>query len=99
MAGCLFSLARRACKQRWLNQSRGKAAGRSLADITISPQVSIYITEIFRARDRERAAHCLLHCGMACFTTSDMHAFGLERRQTGVRQAYQTREREKAAQL
>lgn len=77
-----------------------EAAGRSLADITMSPQVSIYITDnVAAARDRERPHIAFYIGGMGVFYHQYMHRIGFGTEADRVRQAYQSRQREQAAQL
>jgi F420-dependent oxidoreductase-like protein len=75
-------------------------AGRSLADIAISPQVSIYITDdIATARDRERPHIAFYIGGMGVFYHQYMHRIGFGTEADRIREAYLSRERERAAQL
>jgi F420-dependent oxidoreductase-like protein len=75
-------------------------AGRSLADIAISPQVSIYITDdIAAARDRERPHIAFYIGGMGVFYHQYMHRIGFGTEADRIREAYLGRERERAAQL
>jgi F420-dependent oxidoreductase-like protein len=75
-------------------------AGRSLADIAISPQVSIYITDdIAAARDRERPHIAFYIGGMGVFYHQYMHRIGFGTEADRIREAYLSRERERAAQL
>lgn len=77
-----------------------EAAGRSLDDIAISPQVSIYVTDdIAAARDRERPHIAFYIGGMGVFYHQYMHRIGFGAEADRVRQAYHARERERAAQL
>jgi F420-dependent oxidoreductase-like protein len=81
-------------------KAAAEAAGRSLRDIAISPQVSIYVTDdIAAARDRERPHIAFYIGGMGVFYHQYMHRIGFGAEADRVRQAYQTRERDKAAQL
>ena len=76
------------------------AAGRSLRDIAISPQVSIYVTDdIAAARDRERPHIAFYIGGMGVFYHQYMHRIGFGAEADRVRQAFQSRDRDKAARL
>src|SRR5262249_49814512 len=76
------------------------AAGRSLRDIAISPQVSIYVTDdIAAARDRERPHIAFYIGGMGVFYHQYMHRIGFGADADRVRQAFQSRDRDKAARL
>jgi len=76
------------------------AAGRTLSDIAISPQVSIYVTDdIAAARDRERPHIAFYIGGMGVFYHQYMHRIGFGVEADRVRHAYQARERDRAAQL
>src|SRR5262249_9537843 len=75
-------------------------ARRALSDLALSPQVSIYITDdIARARDRERPHIACYICGMGVFYHQYFHRIGFGPEADRVRQAYQARERDRAAQL
>jgi F420-dependent oxidoreductase-like protein len=75
-------------------------AGRSLEDIAISPQVSIYVTDdIAAARDRERPHIAFYIGGMGVFYHQYMHRIGFGAEADRVREAYLARERDRAAQL
>lgn len=77
-----------------------EAAGRSLSDIALSPQVSIYVTDdIAAARDRERPHIAFYIGGMGVFYHQYMHRIGFGAEADRIRQAYQARERDRAAQL
>jgi len=81
-------------------KAAAESAGRSLRDIAISPQVSIYVTDdIAAARDRERPHIAFYIGGMGVFYHQYMHRIGFGAEADRVRHAYQTRERDKAAQL
>jgi F420-dependent oxidoreductase-like protein len=81
-------------------QAGAEAAGRSLSDIAISPQVSIYVTEeIAAARDRERPHIAFYIGGMGVFYHQYMHRIGFGTEADRVRESYLARERERAAQL
>jgi F420-dependent oxidoreductase-like protein len=76
------------------------AVGRSLRDIAISPQVSIYVTDdIVAARDRERPHIAFYIGGMGVFYHQYMHRIGFGAEADRVRQAFQSRDRDKAARL
>jgi F420-dependent oxidoreductase-like protein len=77
-----------------------EAAGRTLADIAISPQVSIYVTDdVKAARDRERPHIAFYLGGMGVFYHQYMHRIGFGPEADRVRAAFQARERERAAAL
>ena len=77
-----------------------EAAGRTLDDIAISPQVSIYITDDPEAaRDRERPHIAFYIGGMGVFYHQYMHRIGFGTEADVVREAYAARERDRAAEL
>ncbi len=77
-----------------------EAAGRSLRDVTISPQVSIYLTDdIGAARDRERPHIAFYVGGMGVFYHQYMHRIGFGAEADRIREAYQSRDRDRAARL
>lgn len=77
-----------------------EAAGRSLDDIAISPQVSIYVTDdIQAARDTERPHIAFYIGGMGVFYHQYMHRIGFGEESDMIREAYLARERDRAAQL
>jgi F420-dependent oxidoreductase-like protein len=77
-----------------------EAAGRSLADIAISPQVSIYVTDdVAAARDRERPHIAFYIGGMGVFYHQYMHRIGFGADADRVRQAFQSKDRAGAAKL
>jgi F420-dependent oxidoreductase-like protein len=81
-------------------KSAAEEAGRSLADIAISPQVSIYVTDdIAAARDRERPHIAFYIGGMGVFYHQYMHRIGFGAEADRVREAYLGRNRDRAAQL
>src|SRR5215813_5576945 len=83
-----------------LLEAAAVAAGRSLQDIAISPQVSIYVTDdIEAARDRERPHIAFYLGGMGVFYHQYFHRIGFGAEADRVRHAYQARERDRAAQL
>jgi F420-dependent oxidoreductase-like protein len=77
-----------------------EAAGRSLDTIRIAPQVSIYVTDDPRAaRDRERQHIAFYIGGMGVFYHQYMHRIGFGADADRVREAFQNRERDRAANL
>jgi F420-dependent oxidoreductase-like protein len=77
-----------------------EAAGRTLGDIAISPQVSIYVTDdVAAARDRERPHIAFYIGGMGVFYHGYMHRIGFGAEADRVRAAFQARERDRAAAL
>ena len=77
-----------------------EAAGRSLRDIVISPQVSIYVTDdVAAARDRERPHIAFYIGGMGVFYHQYMHRIGFGAEADRVRAAFLGRDRDKAAAL
>src|SRR6185437_469283 len=77
-----------------------EAAGRSLRDIAISPQVSIYVTDdVKAARDRERPHIAFYIGGMGVFYHQYMHRIGFGAEADRVRAAFQARDRDGAARL
>ena len=77
-----------------------EAAGRSLKDIAISPQVSIYVTDdVKAARDRERPHIAFYIGGMGVFYHQYMHRIGFGADADRVRAAFQGKQREQAAAL
>ena len=77
-----------------------EAAGRSLRDIAISPQVSIYVTDdVAAARDRERPHIAFYIGGMGVFYHAYMHRIGFAAEADRVRAAFQAKERDRAARL
>jgi F420-dependent oxidoreductase-like protein len=77
-----------------------EAAGRTLSDIAISPQVSIYVTDnVPSARDRERPHIAFYIGGMGVFYHQYMHRIGFGAEADRVRAAFQARERDRAATL
>lgn len=76
------------------------AAGRSINDITISPQVSAYVTDdVPAARDRERPHIAFYIGGMGVFYHEYMHRIGFGEESDQIREAYLGRDRERAAKL
>jgi F420-dependent oxidoreductase-like protein len=81
-------------------EAGARAAGRSLDDIAISPQVSIYVTDDpGAARDRERPHIAFYIGGMGVFYHQYMHRIGFGGEADRVRHAYQARDRDGAAKL
>ena len=77
-----------------------EAAGRTLRDIAISPQVSIYVTDdVAAARDRERPHIAFYIGGMGVFYHAYMRRIGFGAEADRVREAFQAKERERAARL
>ena len=81
-------------------EAGARAAGRSLRDIAISPQVSIYVTDdVAAARDRERPHIAFYIGGMGVFYHQYMHRIGFGAEADRVRGAFQARDRDGAARL
>ena len=81
-------------------EAAARAAGRSPADIRISPQVSTYVTDdAGTARDRERPHIAFYIGGMGVFYHAYMHRIGFGAEADRVRAAYQARDRDGAARL
>lgn len=77
-----------------------ESAGRSLDDVAISPQVSVYVTdEIPAARDRERPHIAFYIGGMGVFYHQYMHRIGFGEESDMIREAYLSRDRDRAASL
>ncbi len=77
-----------------------EAAGRTLRDITISPQVSIYVTDnVAAARDRERPHIAFYIGGMGVFYHAYMHRIGFGAEADRVRAAFSAKDRDGAAKL
>lgn len=77
-----------------------EAAGRTLSDLFLSPQVSIYVTDdIAAARDRERPHIAFYLGGMGVFYHQYFCRIGFAAEADRVRAAYLARERDKAATL
>ena len=73
---------------------------RTLDDITISPQASIYVTDEPKvARDRERPHISFYIGGMGVFYHQYMHRIGFGEEADMIRKAYMDKERGKAASL
>ena len=76
------------------------AAGRTRRDIAISPQVSIYVTDDpGAARVRERPHIAFYIGGMGVFYHQYMRRIGFGAEADRVREAFQARDRERAAKL
>ena len=81
-------------------EAGAKAAGRTLADVAIAPQVSIYVTaDVAAARDRERPHIAFYIGGMGVFYHQYMHRIGFGPEADRVRAAFQARDRDGAAKL
>ncbi|MCH8827399.1 MAG: LLM class flavin-dependent oxidoreductase [Chloroflexi bacterium] len=77
-----------------------ESAGRSLGDIAISPQVSVYVTDdVPAARDRERPHIAFYIGGMGVFYHRYMHRIGFGEEADRIREAYLARDRDGAARL
>ena len=77
-----------------------ESAGRSLGDIAISPQVSVYVTDdVPAARDRERPHIAFYIGGMGVFYHRYMHRIGFGEEAGRIREAYLARDRDGAARL
>ena len=77
-----------------------ESAGRSLDDVAISPQVSVYVTDdIPEARDRERPHIAFYIGGMGVFYHQYMHRIGFGEESDMIREAYLSRDRDRAASL
>ena len=77
-----------------------ESVGRAWRDLVISPQVSIYVTDdVAAARDRERPHIAFYIGGMGVFYHQYMHRIGFGAEADRVRDAYQARQRDRAAQL
>jgi len=81
-------------------ESGAKAASRTLRDITISAQVSVYVTDDRgAARDRERPHIAFYIGGMGVFYHQYMHRIGFGAEADRIRAAFQARDRDGAARL
>ncbi len=77
-----------------------ESAGRSLDDIAFSPQVSVYVTDdAAAARDRERPHIAFYIGGMGVFYHQYMRRIGFREEADRIREAYLSRDRERAARL
>lgn len=77
-----------------------ESAGRSLDDVAISPQVSVYVTDdVPEARDRERPHIAFYIGGMGVFYHQYMHRIGFGEESDMIREAYLSRDRDRAASL
>ena len=76
------------------------SAGRSLEEIAISPQVSVYVTDdVAAARDLERPHIAFYVGGMGVFYHQYMHRIGFGEEADEIREAYLARDRDGAAKL
>jgi F420-dependent oxidoreductase-like protein len=81
-------------------EAGARTAGRSLGDIAIAPQVSVYVTDDrAAARDRERPHIAFYIGGMGVFYHQYMHRIGFGAEADRVREAYAGRDRAGAARL
>jgi alkanesulfonate monooxygenase SsuD/methylene tetrahydromethanopterin reductase-like flavin-dependent oxidoreductase (luciferase family) len=81
-------------------KAAAEAAGRTLRDIAISPQVSIYVTDdVAAARDRERPHIAFYIGGMGVFYHAYMHRIGFGVEADRVRAAFLAKDRDRAAAL
>jgi alkanesulfonate monooxygenase SsuD/methylene tetrahydromethanopterin reductase-like flavin-dependent oxidoreductase (luciferase family) len=81
-------------------KAAAEAAGRTLRDIAISPQVSIYVTDdVAAARNRERPHIAFYIGGMGVFYHAYMHRIGFGAEADRVRAAFLAKERDRAAAL
>ena len=81
-------------------KAAAEAAGRTLRDIAISPQVSIYVTDdVAAARDRERPHIAFYIGGMGVFYHAYMHRIGFGAEADRVRAGFLAKERDRAAAL
>jgi F420-dependent oxidoreductase-like protein len=81
-------------------EAGAKAAGRSLRDIAISAQVSIYVTgDVAAARDRERPHIAFYIGGMGVFYHQYMHRIGFGAEADRVQAAFKAKDRDGAARL
>jgi F420-dependent oxidoreductase-like protein len=81
-------------------KAAAEAAGRTLRDLAISPQVSIYVTDdVAAARDRERPHIAFYIGGMGVFYHAYMHRIGFGVEADRVRAAFLAKERDRAAAL
>src|SRR5215813_3768391 len=77
-----------------------ESTGRTLRDIAISPQVSIYVTDdVKAARDRERPHIAFYIGGMGVFYHQYMHRIGFGADADRVRAAFAAKDRDGAARL
>ncbi|MXX53667.1 MAG: LLM class flavin-dependent oxidoreductase [Dehalococcoidia bacterium] len=77
-----------------------ESAGRSLDDVAISPQVSVYVTDdVPEARDRERPHIAFYIGGMGVFYHQYMHRIGFGEESDMIREAYLSHDRDRAASL
>ena len=77
-----------------------RSAGRSLSDIAICPQVSVYVTDNPDAARRREKPHIAFYIGgMGVFYYQYMHRIGFGQQADAIREAYLNRERDVAATL
>jgi F420-dependent oxidoreductase-like protein len=81
-------------------EAGAKAAGRSLRDVAISAQVSIYVTgDAAAASDRERPHIAFYIGGMGVFYHQYMHRIGFGAEADRVQAAFRAKDRDGAARL
>ena len=81
-------------------QKGANKSGKSLNDINVSPQISIYVTDdVQEAREIERPHIAWYIGGMGIFYHEYMHRIGFGEEADNVREAFRNRDREKAAKL
>jgi len=81
-------------------EAGAKSAGRSLRDIAIAPQVSVYVSDDRgAARDRERPHIAFYIGGMGVFYHQYMHRIGFGADADRVRAAFAVKDRGGAAKL
>lgn len=81
-------------------KTAAERAGRSMADIAVSPQVSIYVTnDRAAARDRERPHIAFYIGGMGVFYHRYFHRIGFGEEADAIRAAYHSGDRDGAAKL
>ena len=75
-------------------------SGRNLHNVTISPQVSIYVTDdVQEARNKERPHIAWYIGGMGIFYHEYMHRIGFGEESDKVKAAFDNRDRDRAAEL
>ena len=81
-------------------KASAEAAGRSMQDIKVSPQVSTYVTDdVAGARDRERPHIAFYIGGMGVFYHRYWRRIGFAAEADRIREAYLSRDRDGAARL
>lgn len=81
-------------------KASAEAAGRSMSDIKVSPQVSTYVTDdAAEARNRERPHIAFYIGGMGVFYHQYWRRIGFAEEADRIRAAYQARARDEAASL